>query len=308
MPSKKWFVVEGEEEAGPLGPGGLRRLVARGRILPGSMIRREDHRFAIRADHVRGLFDAVPDDVPPKQIQGPFHSLRALGWTNTALMLAWVIVGVLGVATALAQRERAFAMQDEFPPPGMTAREHLLGGGAPFLGLGAPWVLALFVATGAPFTWWLWRARQNLPHLITARLRFATSWTAFCWFVPVLNLLRPYQVLEEVDRLSAEALADGDARVRANSALLAPWWVCTLVMAALAITYKLMPVDTAEQIFDATALHVTAAAAVVPAALLGALVFLRITRLQERAHAAHPEPVQVHFARREPPRAASRVD
>jgi len=298
MASRTWYVVAGEEELGPLGPNGLRRMIKRGEILPETMIRRGDHDVAIRADNVRGLFPEATATAPPTTMQGPYESLRALGWGNFALMCGWIGVGIFGLSTALDQRERALDMSGMHPPPGYDPAVDLIGAGAPFLGLGSIVIVTLFVVTGVPFTYWLWSARMNLPHLIVARTNYAPNWSIACWFVPILNLLRPYQVIEEIDRLSAEAAADGDARVRANSALLMPWWISTVLMAACLITYKLMPVATADEIATATLLHIAAAIAVMLAAGFGAIVFLRITQLQERAHRAHAEPVQVHYKKR----------
>ncbi|HEB51678.1 MAG TPA: DUF4328 domain-containing protein [bacterium] len=265
MPTMKWFVVEGQDEIGPLGPNGLRKLIRRGQVLPGTMIRREDHEFPVRADHVRGLFDA---DVGPQQkprMHGPFTSLRALGWFNFAVMIAWVAIGVAGVV-------RATGSPADEPPP--------------LLGIGLVPATVLFFATGVTFCYWLWNARCNLPHLIQARTRFAPHWTISGWFLPVANLIRPYQVIEEVDRLSAEALAEGDASVRAESVLLVPWWLSTLALVALTVATLVHPANVA--------LHVWTGVALVVAAGTGAAVFLRITLLQERAHAAHAQPVRLH--------------
>lgn len=298
MATKKWFVVDGENEMGPLGPNGLRRLIKRGEVIPGTMVRREDHEYPIRADHVRGLFHEEPSEQPKAKIHGPFTSLRAPGWFNFAAMCVWVGLGILGLFTGFAQRAKAIEVSQDIMQPGLDPAQRLLECGMPFLGVGSVAVGILFIATGVMFSYWLWCARLNLPHLIQARMRFAPNWTVACWFVPILNLMRPYQVIEEIDRLSAEAAADGDASVRAESLLLVPWWVCTILMVALSIGYKLMPVATAEQIADATPLHIAAAAAVSLAAGFGAVVFLRITTLQERAHDSHPEPVTLHHALR----------
>lgn len=294
MATKKWFVVDGEDELGPLGPNGLRRLIKKGDVLAGTMVRREDHEHPIRADHVRGLFHEEPNDPPKAKVHGPFHSLRALGWFNFAAMCVWVGAGILGVFTAVAQRAKALGVSQDFFVPGHDPATRLLECGAPFLGIGGVVVGTLFFATGVMFCYWLWCSRLNLPHLIHARIRFVPSWTIAGWFVPILNLMRPYQVIEEIDRLGAEAAADGDASVRAASLLLVPWWVCTLLMVGFSIAYKLMPAATAEQIVTATLLHIGAAVAVILAAGFGAVVFLRITFLQERAHDSHSDPVELH--------------
>ena len=287
MATKKWFVVDGDNEMGPLGPNGLRRLVRKGEILPGSMVRREDHEYAVRADCVRGLFDDGKHDHGQPKIHGPFTALRATGWANAAAMLVWMALGLCGVFTAWSQRATALAIAGGADRP-------LTDAHVPFLGLGGPLVAVLFFATGVSFCYWLWSARVNLPHLIHARIRFAPSWTIGGWFVPPLNLLRPYQVLDEVDRLSAEAAADVDASVGGNPYVLVPWWTGTLLFVRFAGAYRFAATDTAAGIADAARYHLTAALALALAAGFAAAMLLRITFLQERAHAEHKDPVKLH--------------
>lgn len=291
MATKKWFVLDGDDELGPLGPNGLRKLVRTGKVQPDTLVRREDHQYLVRADHVRGLFDAPPARPPHGEphpvIHGPFLSLRGVGYGVAAAMGAWVLVGLFGVYTAIDQRTLAKAIAAGADRP-------LAEADAPFLGVGGAGAVVLFLAAGVLFSYWLWCARLNLPHLITARLRFAPSWTVGGWLVPPLNLWRPFEVLDEVDRRSAEAAADGDASVGSQRGLLVPWWLCTLIAVGLGVWYALMPRDSAEALVTVAGLHTAIGGLVAVAAALAGAVALRITLVQERAHAQHPEPVHVH--------------
>lgn len=294
MATKKWFVLDGDDELGPLGPNGLRKLVKAGKVQPDTMVRREDHEYLVRADHVRGLFDAPP--APPAHgeplpvIHGPFLSLRGIGYGVVAAMGVWMLVGLFGIYTALGQRSVAREIAAGAARP-------LADADAPFLGVGEIGAIALFLAAGVLFCYWLWCARLNLPHLISARLRFAPSWTLGAWIVPPLNLWRPFEVLDEVDRRSAEAAADGDASVGSQRGLLVPWWLCTLIAIGLGVWYALKPRDSAEALVGIASLHTAIGALVAVAAALAGAVALRITLVQERAHARHPEPVHVHHKR-----------
>ncbi|MCB9878875.1 MAG: DUF4328 domain-containing protein [Planctomycetes bacterium] len=285
MTTKKWFVFEGEDEVGPIGPNGLRKWVREGRILKDTLIRRDDQVFLVRADEVRGLFDEPPParrQEPRPMMHGPYASLRALGWGTAAAMAVWVLVAMYGVFAAIEQHGMA---------------ERIAAGelaNTPLLGFGGVVFTVLFLATGVLFVYWLWNARVNVPHLIHARMHLAPSWTIGAWFVPPLNLWRPFEVLDEIDRLSAEAAADGDARVPAQRGLLVPWWLCTVAIVAVGVRYEFMAQDSTEAIAEAALWHVTLASLVVVAALLATAVVLRITFLQERAHAAHQAPVELH--------------
>lgn len=288
MATKKWFVRKGDEELGPLGPNGLRKLVRRGEVTEDTMVRREDHAAAVPAGQLRGLFPA--NDYPDvsagpaqrarqpfhPQVHGPYTALGWLGWTTAALLLGFAVLGVWGAALAWQQVQQ---------PEGAIA--------APLLGVGVFAPLGL-VLVGALFLFWQWTARINLPHLIHARTMHAPSWTFLAWLIPVVNLQRPYEVLREIDRLSAEADADGDATVGANTALLLPWWIAALLGTVLAVVYLLLAKDTAADLAVAAWCHLGAGVCATVAAVLAMVLVLRITIKQERAHSRHPEPVQVH--------------
>jgi hypothetical protein len=55
-----------------------------------------------------------------------------------------------------------------------------------------------FVAGAIAIPMWCHRAYRNLPALGAGVVRFSPGWAAGSWFVPVLNLFRPYQVLREL--------------------------------------------------------------------------------------------------------------
>jgi len=306
MATKKWFVLIGSEEMGPLGPGGLRKLVRRGEIVANSLLRREDQTELVPATRVCGLIPEPHPELsaaharPRAKMYGPFTSLRVLGWPTVAALFAFALLGAVGVAVAIWQLR--FVGRFETEP--LLVEEGVMM----LFGIGVFAVLAL-VAVGALFLWWLWTARVNLPHLINARIHDAPSWVIMAWFLPFINLVRPYQVISEVDRLSAEAEADGDATVPANHSLLAPWWTTALLGTALALVYMLVATDTIQQLQLAAWVHLAAGLCTLVSGTLAAIIVLRIMGKQERAHDRHPEPVEVHhaFSHRRMRKASARV-
>ncbi|MCA8951927.1 MAG: DUF4328 domain-containing protein [Planctomycetes bacterium] len=295
MATRKWFVITDGAELGPLGPVGLRRLVRRGEIGVDTPIRREDQREPVAAARVLGLFPAAETAPatprhhgPHPKVYGPYTGLRPLGIATAATLFGFALLGVCGIVVAVRQLRFVADFADSYAL--------VSEGEAPLFGAGVFAVLAL-VATGGLFVWWIWIARVNLPHLIHARIRYAPSWAAIAWFVPVLNLGLPYAVVAEIDRLSAEAEADGEATVTAKRALLLPWWFAALLGTAAALTYLLSAPLTIEALRFAAQMHLVAAIATVVAGVLAGLVVLRVTRNQERAHDRHGEPVELHRER-----------
>lgn len=56
----------------------------------------------------------------------------------------------------------------------------------------------LYLATALPFCMWVHRAHRNLPALGGRSLQYSPDWAVGYYFVPILNLFRPYQVMREI--------------------------------------------------------------------------------------------------------------
>ena len=80
--------------------------------------------------------------------------------------------------------------------------------------------IVLYLPTGIVFLYWLHRSYRNLRELHVGELRFTPGWAVGYWFVPVLNLWRPKQVLDDLWRGTCEPIAPGTSK----SALIALWW------------------------------------------------------------------------------------
>jgi hypothetical protein len=60
--------------------------------------------------------------------------------------------------------------------------------------------LAAYLVTAVAFLVWFHRAYANLPALGIEPLPFAPGWTVGAWLVPVLNLIRPKQIMDAIWR------------------------------------------------------------------------------------------------------------
>ena len=91
--------------------------------------------------------------------------------------------------------------------------------------------LAVF-ATAVAFLMWIYRASQNLPRLGALGQRFSPRWAVGWWFVPIMFLFRPYQVISEIWRGSSPDSArqpNLDWQLKPTSALLGWWWAFWLI-------------------------------------------------------------------------------
>jgi uncharacterized protein DUF4328 len=58
--------------------------------------------------------------------------------------------------------------------------------------------LAAYLITGIFFLMWIYRAQRNLPALGIRRPRYSPAWAVGWFFVPILNLFRPYDIVKEL--------------------------------------------------------------------------------------------------------------
>jgi len=91
----------------------------------------------------------------------------------------------------------------------------------------------LYAVTGLLFVAWLHRAYSNLTLVGTRQVTYSTAWAVGCWFVPFLNLSRPYAIVDELWTKSATKNT-GEASTRGKrSPIPGLWWVALLGTAAV---------------------------------------------------------------------------
>jgi hypothetical protein len=90
--------------------------------------------------------------------------------------------------------------------------------------------LLIILSTAVAFLTWFYRAHKNLPRLGARNLEYSPGWAVGGFFVPFLNLVRPYQVMREVwhcsnpSALESNATPEGQPPQPPNLALLRWWW------------------------------------------------------------------------------------
>jgi hypothetical protein len=90
----------------------------------------------------------------------------------------------------------------------------------------------VWLATVVVFLSWLYTAAANLPRLGVRSPRFSPGWAVGWFFVPVVNLVRPYQVLRDVWANSEPPRREsGDPNPRGvrGPLVIKLWWACCLL-------------------------------------------------------------------------------
>jgi hypothetical protein len=89
-----------------------------------------------------------------------------------------------------------------------------------------------YIASGVLFLVWLYRANSNLPVLGVATPKFTPRWAVGWFFIPVMSLFRPFQVVSEVWIASDPETASNRPYPTERSSqawLVLLWWVFFLV-------------------------------------------------------------------------------
>ncbi len=92
----------------------------------------------------------------------------------------------------------------------------------------------LYGAIAVTFIIWLHRCRINVRAFGCRRFRYSRIWTIIGFFIPIINFLRPYQVVSEVWRASdPRAVETPVAWISMPVSKFVPAWWVTLIASAL---------------------------------------------------------------------------
>lgn len=150
--------------------------------------------------------------------------------------------------------------------------------------------LACLAATACAFLIWLHRVRVNVRALGVRRLAYGREWAVLGFLVPLLNLLRPYQVVREIWQASDPSTGDPLAWKRVSAPRrIAVWWglfVGYFVLTGLSAA--VLGISMSARVLQLA--HVAGMLADVCAALAASLAYFvvaRISEAQEAKRAAH---------------------
>ena len=114
----------------------------------------------------------------------------------------------------------------------------LLGMTAPDLAAVLLGLLFLVLAVVSVVFWMMWvhRTYRNLPALGAAGLNYSPGWAVGYYFIPILNLFRPYQVMGETWRASDLRYGGGvEWKTLSAPALIGWWWALHLVSSVVSL-------------------------------------------------------------------------
>ncbi|MDH7482968.1 MAG: DUF4328 domain-containing protein [Armatimonadota bacterium] len=86
--------------------------------------------------------------------------------------------------------------------------------------------LIIFVVSGILILKWIYRANFNARQLGASEMQFTPGWSIGWYFIPIANLWKPYQVMEEIWKASANPQ---EWKSQSIPPLLGWWWFFWIV-------------------------------------------------------------------------------
>lgn len=147
--------------------------------------------------------------------------------------------------------------------------------------------LVVLIVTAVFFIQWFRRAYNNL-HLLGTPLEHSEGWAAGSWFVPILNLFRPYHIMKEIWEKTIANLRKVNQnlthQIPSNwRTLVSFWWGFWITSSIIEnIGFRIsMKAETAEMLAAVSVLDIVANLLSIPAAFLIIQIIQKFRPLEE---------------------------
>jgi len=152
--------------------------------------------------------------------------------------------------------------------------------------------LLAYIVSGIVFIQWFRRAYFNL-HILVNDLSWDESWAAGSWFIPVLNLFRPFQIMREMYRRTLMLLSESSKENNIYVSLLPVdiWWALWIINGIVnQVVFQLSLKGTeVNELILITSLSILDALISIPLAILTVRVIRDYARLEDLLKNMPPE-------------------
>jgi hypothetical protein len=169
-----------------------------------------------------GEYPVAETVVPNKSETGIFSYqflLDPTGLTKFLQRLLWISVAIACIALVDDVVEFVQVQVGQLTPDQVATNDPIQG----ILGLLQS---GLGIVTGITFLKWIYRAYKNIQGFGAEGLRFSPGWAVGYYFIPILSLIRPVQVMNEIWRASDDPR---DWPRRPGSWVIVSWWTLFLI-------------------------------------------------------------------------------
>jgi tetratricopeptide (TPR) repeat protein len=146
-------------------------------------------------------------------------------------------------------------------------------------------VLYLLIG-GILFLMWVHRANRAASSFGTAYMEFTPSWAVGWWFIPIANLVRPYQAIREIWKASSPNSLDATSwQAEKSSPMLLAWWLfyhLSWIVPMIIVRPSFSSEPTLDESLGMYQSTLLSNAFEITAAVLAILVIIRINQRQDR--------------------------
>jgi len=141
--------------------------------------------------------------------------------------------------------------------------------------------LVIFIITSVVFLKWVHRANLNCRGFGAQGMKYTPGWSVGYYFIPILNLFRPYQVMKEIWKASKNPVA---WQVQEGSALLGWWWALWLISGVLGqLSFRMsLNAQTVDSLKAATVVSIISGIVDIPLCIVAVLLVSGIFTMQEK--------------------------
>lgn len=135
------------------------------------------------------------------------------------------------------------------------------------------------ISTIVVFAMWIYRANLNSRALGAQNMTFTPGWSVGYYFIPFLNLWRPYQAMKEIWKTSKNPVAWGGEE---RGAILPWWWLFFLITSMLgnASFRTSMRAEEIHELITATGIMIASDTVSIPATIIALFLVGEIYRMQ----------------------------
>ena len=144
--------------------------------------------------------------------------------------------------------------------------------------------LIVYVISGITFILWFRRAYFNL-HQKVNHLSHAEGWAAGSWFVPIVNLYRPYQIMKEIYVETKKLFIKNELseKVDYSTSYLGCWWTLWIISGVIGqfvFRFALNSADTVDNLITTTTAQIILEILGIPLALITVKVIKDYSKIE----------------------------
>jgi len=144
--------------------------------------------------------------------------------------------------------------------------------------------LAAYLASTVIYILWFYRAYYNLGQKTATR--FSTGWAAGAWFIPFLNLVRPYQIMQELYEKTREVLTaqNPEASIILSHSMVGWWWALWILSNILGqFVYRYtMKAKSIDELITATVASIISNLVAIPLGIIAISVIRDYARVESQ--------------------------